>query len=84
MGGCSRCRDPPPYGVLRVELKKLRSRLRFEPVLLLERLQKRQNEECSKILEPGGGRGLFGDFGMSKKVVKKRGALDKKWELERG
>ena len=42
----------------------------------LERFQKRQNEQCSKILEPGGGEAFWGSQQVEK-IVKKASNLDK-------
>ena len=69
---------PPLTVFCEIEIKKLRSRVCLEPSLLLEPFQKRQNEKCSKILEPGGGEAFLVDFGMSKKSSKNTGKLDKK------
>lgn len=86
-GGCSPRRRPSPLTVFcETELKTLRSRLHFEPLLPLERFQKRQNEKCSEILEPGGGRRPFWGTQGGRKIAKKHtGKLDKKnWDLESG
>ena len=82
-GGCSRCREPPLTVFCEIELRKLSSRLCFEPFLLLERFQKRQNEKCNKILEPGGGEAFLELWDVEKVVKKNMPKFDKKtWELE--
>ena len=66
-GGAPDAGTPPLTVFCEIEVKTWRSRRRFEPFLLLERFQKRQNEKCSTIW----GRDLFWGLWDVEKVVKK-------------
>ena len=64
-----------------IELKNVPSRVHFAAFLSLERFQKRQDEKCSNILEPGRGETFFGEAKKTIKLDQKKFGIWKGAEL---